>query len=471
MSEQKNNYDYPEKVTMITERGNSLRDTRSVEWKVGTNSERRDSVDMRISDTLSESLQRQSGSAPSSIVYEPDSRAVPVVLTDFETIPVTQPRSQGELRAIQAHFMTLAHYAAQRIDSAAERARVARTIAERFERYGVAPEYIARRQVSVLTSRFVKPAPDNPSDSVRLYGDLRNPTGETLDERMSLFEEIACGVFERVYRDERAEAPDDIVHVSCSGYVSPSPVQSFLSQRGWLRTGVTHSYHMGCYGAFPAIRTALGLVGGSHVSLPAPKRRVDLVHTEFLSLHFDLLGDAPDNIVTSTLFADGFIKYSAYPQSQFERGSGSGLKILALEERILPESLPEMTLRPGPLQFDMSLSKRVPFLIRDCIGEFVTSICAQVGLDFEREKGAMVFAIHPGGPAILNQIRTRLGIEESQIELSRKVLYENGNMASATAPHIWQAILESERIPAGSKVLSMAFGPGLTVTGALFEKV
>ena len=79
-----------------------------------------------------------------------------------------------------------------------------------------------------------------------------------------------------------------------------------------------------------------------------------------------------------------------------------------------------MTLRPGPLQFDMSLSKRVPFMIRDSIADFVRSICAQVGLDFEREKGAMIFAIHPGGPAILKQIRNKLGIEESAIALSRK---------------------------------------------------
>jgi predicted naringenin-chalcone synthase len=338
-------------------------------------------------------------------------------------------------------------------------------------RYGCSSEHIARRQVSVLTSRFVVPDPDNAYEPIRRYGDLRTGTGEPLNERMSLFEEVAYGVFERVYADAAMQPPDDIIHVSCSGYLSPSPVQSFLSRRGWLTVGVTHSYHMGCYGAFPAIRTALGLVGSSHVSLPKRKRRVDLVHTEFLSLHFDLLGDEPDNFVTSSLFADGFIKYAAYPQPEFEKTGRSGLRILALDEYILPDSLPEMTLRPGPLQFDMSLSKRVPFMIRDSIRDFVTSICDQVGLDFEREKAAMVFAIHPGGPAILNQIRTKLGIEESQIELSRKVLYEHGNMASATAPHIWQLIVDSPAIPRGSKVLSMAFGPGLTVIGALFEKL
>lgn len=406
-----------------------------------------------------------------TIVTQRPLEAVPVVLSDFEIVDVTQPVAQDDLKRVQAHFMTLAQCAARGAADAGERERVAGALHERMKRYGTSSEYIAQRQVSVLTSRFVKRDPENASEAIRHYGDLRNPTGEALDERMNLFEEVACDVFERVYRDGQLAPPDDIVHVSCSGYVSPSPVQTFLSRRGWLGVGVTHSYHMGCYGAFPAIRTALGLVGSSYVSLPAQKRRVDLVHTEFLSLHFDLLGDEPDNFVTSTLFADGFIKYSASPQSEFAKRGGSGLKILAIDERILPDSLPEMTLRPGPLQFDMSLSKRVPFMIRDSIGEFVRGICARVGVDFEREKDAMIFAIHPGGPAILNQIRSRLGIEEHAVAMSRHVLHQHGNMASATAPHIWKLVVESPDIPSGAKVLSMAFGPGLTVIGALFEKV
>jgi predicted naringenin-chalcone synthase len=426
---------------------------------------------MRTLEKSVDSASPKTATAAGTIASESRVAAVPVVLSDFETIGVTTPRAQDELKGIQAHFMTLAQCASRGITSAAERERVASTMQERMARYGASSQHIAQRQVSVLTSRFVKPDPDNAYEPIRRHGDLRNGTGEPLNERMSLFEEVAYGVFERVYDEGNAQPPDDIVHVSCSGYLSPSPVQSFLSRRGWLGVGVTHSYHMGCYGAFPAIRTALGLVGASHVSLPKRKRRVDLVHTEFLSLHFDLLGDEPDNFVTSTLFADGFIKYAAYPQSEFEKTGRSGLRILALDEYILPDSLPEMTLRPGPLQFDMSLSKRVPFLIRDSIGDFVTAICGQVGLDFEREKASMVFAIHPGGPAILNQIRTKLGIQESQIELSRQVLYEHGNMASATAPHIWKLIVESPSIPRGAKVLSMAFGPGLTVIGALFEKL
>jgi alkylresorcinol/alkylpyrone synthase len=395
---------------------------------------------------------------------------MPVVLSDFKRVSMTPLVGQDELKEIQVHFMTIAQCAKYGITDESEKREMHAKIADRMKRYGVSSDHITKRQVSVLTSWFVKPHDDATGPAFpSSYGDLRTPTGEALDARMDLFEETASAAFEKAYEGE-ITPPDDIVHVSCSGYVSPSPVQVFLSGRGWFNTGVTHSYHMGCYGAFPAIRTAVGLVGSSFSSLPKSKKRVDLFHTEFLSLHFDLLAEAPDNFVTSTLFADGFIKYSAYPQSEFG-SSKRGLKVLAIEEQILPDSLPEMTLRPGPFQFDMSLSKRVPVLIRNTIDQFVHSLCLQAGIDFEAEKGKMVFAIHPGGPAIINHVRNRLGIEESQIELSRKVLYENGNMASATAPHIWQHIVESDDIPAGTKVLSMAFGPGLTVIGAIFERV
>jgi alkylresorcinol/alkylpyrone synthase len=392
--------------------------------------------------------------------------SVPVVFADFTRVALGEPCDRDELKRIQVHFMTLAQSAKLGLRTEEEREALGRSIAERMARFGTSSEHIARRQVSVLSSWFVT----RDGEASPGYGGLRTPTGELLDARMKLFEETAEAVFQRIYA-ERSAPPDEIVHVSCSGYVSPSPVQTFLSQRNWLRTGVTHSYHMGCYGAFPAIRTAAGLVGSSYASLPTPRKRVDLVHTEFLSLHFDLLGETAGNFVTSTLFADGFIGYSAYPKAEFQRSGRAGLELLSFEERLLPESLPEMTLRPGPLQFDMSLSKRVPFLIRDSIEEFVTSLCAQAGVDFEAAKADMVFAIHPGGPAILNQIRNKLGIEEAQVALSRRVLFEHGNMASATAPHIWQRIVESPEIPAGTKVVSMAFGPGLTVIGALFEKV
>ena len=43
-------------------------------------------------------------------------------------------------------------------------------------------------------------------------------------------------------------------------------------------------------------------------------------------------------------------------------------------------------------------------------------------------------------------------------------------MSSATLPHIWEAMLADPEVEPGSLVVSLAFGPGLTVTGNILRK-
>jgi predicted naringenin-chalcone synthase len=50
------------------------------------------------------------------------------------------------------------------------------------------------------------------------------------------------------------------------------------------------------------------------------------------------------------------------------------------------------------------------------------------------------------------------------------VLFDHGNMSSATLPHIWQRLIDDPAVPRGTPIPSLAFGPGLTMCGALLEK-
>jgi predicted naringenin-chalcone synthase len=184
-----------------------------------------------------------------------------------------------------------------------------------------------------------------------------------------------------------------------------------------------------------------------------------------------LHGLAAADTVIKSLFGDGFIGYCASPQDQVAQSGQRGLKIVALADRLVPDSLDDMGWTLGPRQFKMTLSRQVPLRIRDDILAFVCDLCAQAGLEFAREKGRMVYAIHPGGPAILDHVRDALGLREQQLRPSQQVLRLHGNMVSATIPHIWKEIIDSPAAPVGAPVLSLGFGPGLTVTGALLEKV
>ena len=397
----------------------------------------------------------------------------PIVFADFKAVMLTPPIPQDELLECVAHWMAVARCVSRGVDPEEQKTAVFRSTKKRVEKYCASSEHISQRQVCILDTadtrrnerlEFVAP----PAPYKNVYD---NPAGKTWDERRVLFEQAALTAFERCYEEGEQPPPDEIIHVTCSGYALPSPAQVFLSQRGWFRTGVTHAYHMGCYGAFPAMRTACGLLAASYVSLPSPKDRVDIIHTEYLSLHVDFLTQDPGNFVMNTLFGDGFIKYSAYPLLSFLTSNKRGLKLLVMEERLAPNSLEEMTLRPGLHSFDETVSKNVPDIIYLHIKEFMVDLCRQAGIDFDEEKEDLVYAVHPGGPAIVSKTRDALGLDESKMWISRDILRQHGNMASATAPHMWQKIVETDAIPTGAKIVSVAFGPGLTVIGAVFEKI
>ena len=83
-----------------------------------------------------------------------------------------------------------------------------------------------------------------------------------------------------------------------------------------------------------------------------------------------------------------------------------------------------------------------------------------------------VWAIHPGGPRVIESTAEALGVDHAvQARHSHDVLRERGNMSSTTLPHIWDRIARDETVEAGATVCSVAFGPGLTVATNLLRKV
>ncbi|WP_281323571.1 3-oxoacyl-[acyl-carrier-protein] synthase III C-terminal domain-containing protein [Flavobacterium aestivum] len=296
-----------------------------------------------------------------------------------------------------------------------------------------------------------------------------NSFGPKIEVRMDWFKRKMGHVFDEFYANTPTK-PENLVHVTCSGYSSPSVAQEAVIERKWETVQVTHSYHMGCYGAFPAIRTASSLISASKIN-----GRADVVHTELLSAHLNLTEFSPANTMICSLFADGFIGYSLYEEETFMNDDTipekKGLRILASHEVIIPDSLEDMSWDLGEYNFLMTLSKRVPVFIRKNIKSFLTTLCKKGGVDLEEQKSKMHFAIHPGGPKIIDYVVNEIGLQKEQAHWSYEVLRIHGNMSSATVPHIFNKIINDPAIKSGTKVVAMAFGPGLTATGLLLEKL
>jgi predicted naringenin-chalcone synthase len=268
-------------------------------------------------------------------------------------------------------------------------------------------------------------------------------SGTDIGVRHEFYKQRCLEIVQEMYLN--AEIPEHLIHVTCTGYLAPSSPQIYFSEKV-KAPEVTHAYHMGCYASLPAVRMADAFA-------QARKQKVDIVHTEMCSLHLDPARHSPEQMVVQSLFADGHIKYTAD-----NRFTGRRMEVLAVKEKIIPGSVDDMTWVPSSTSMQMTLSKEVPEKIRGHLPAFLRETTQN---PFKN----VIFAIHPGGPKIIDSIQSYLELSDEQVAFSRKVLKERGNMSSATLPHVWKNILDSDY---SGNVISLAFGPGLTIFGGLF---
>jgi predicted naringenin-chalcone synthase len=401
------------------------------------------------------------------------------VLVNFTPTQIAKPIPQRLALEVSAYGLTRGYCKLHGIDTKEGRSQALSEIRSRFEKYAVSPDQIKRRQLVFfpqikdmrLSGGEIILADAPPErQHLRIYAGADDSKGMDLKQRHMSYGKIVGGCLDEMFATT-GTAPDDLIHVTCSGYLAPSPVERMVADREWFATTVTHSYHMGCYGAFPAIKMAHGFLASSLHGATPPKERVDIVHTELLSGHNNIEDFGIENIITMTLFADGFIKYSVCSPDYARTRGLPGLRILAFNEHLLPDSADDMTWIPAAHQFHMTLSVMVPVVIKRHVYGFVDTLLRRIGMDFEKDKARLMFAIHPGGPKIVEHIQGELGLRDDQVAISKAVFRENGNMSSATVPHILKEIVDESAIKPGTRVVSLGFGPGLTVTGLVLEKI
>jgi chalcone synthase len=82
----------------------------------------------------------------------------------------------------------------------------------------------------------------------------------------------------------------------------------------------------------------------------------------------------------------------------------------------------------------------------------------------------MFWAVHPGGPAILDQVEAKLKLTHDKMQGSRDILSEYGNMSSSSVLFVLDQIRQRS-LKMGASTLGegsefgffIGFGPGLTL--------
>jgi predicted naringenin-chalcone synthase len=250
-----------------------------------------------------------------------------------------------------------------------------------------------------------------------------------------------------------ASAITHLVTVSCTGFGAPGFDLSLFERLGLAPTVErVHVGFMGCHGALNGLRVASAITGSDR------KARVLLCATELCSLHFHYGWD-PKKVVGNALFADGSAAVVLGPISEAApdtwRHSGSG-------SCVIPGSDYAMSWHIRDHGFEMTLSTKVPILITDNLRPWLDQWLERYDL---RVEDIASWAIHPGGPRILNSVEKPLGIDEKATWASREILREHGNMSSPTVLFILKRLREAR---APRPCVALGFGPGLAAEAGLF---
>jgi predicted naringenin-chalcone synthase len=235
------------------------------------------------------------------------------------------------------------------------------------------------------------------------------------------------------------------ITASCTGYESPGIDAHLVERLGLPRTCRRLNIgHMGCHAAVNALACARDAV------LANPAACVLVTCTEVSSAHFHRSARM-DRLVADTIFADGCA--SAVVAGAAHRGVGH--EIAAVHTVLIPETADEMRWTVGNHGFEMTLGARVPDILRMEVGPWVQQALGSQGLRTDEVGG---WAIHPGGPRVIDAVCEALSLAPGSDVHSRAVLREHGNMSSATLLFILER-MRAAGVP--GPWVGLAFGPGL----------
>jgi len=305
---------------------------------------------------------------------------------------------------------------------------------------------------------------DDILNGTRLSGSPFLPTGvpgekgPTTRQRMLIYEAEATPLALRSCAEALSAAgtlPSEITHlvtVSCTGFAAPGFDIALINELGLLPTlHRTHVGFMGCHAALNGLRVANAFATSD------PAARVLVCSVELCSLHYHYGWDPP-KVVANALFADG----SGALVGAADGPPGSW-RLTASGSCLVPEAADAMTWTIGDHGFGMTLSKRIPEVIGDRLRPWLDDWLAARRHSVAEIKS---WAVHPGGPKILDAAVATLGLPAEAVWASREVLAEHGNMSSATVVFILKRLRERQ---APAPCVAIGFGPGLNVEVALFE--
>ncbi|KAH9326214.1 hypothetical protein KI387_006392 [Taxus chinensis] len=229
-------------------------------------------------------------------------------------------------------------------------------------------------------------------------------------------------------------------------------------------------YQQGCFAGGTVLRVAKDLAENNRGA------RVLVVCSEITAVTFRGPSDTHlDSLVGQALFGDGAaaVIVGADPPFPRWRSPHSNSSLLLRPSFPTSEGAIDGHLREVGLTFH--LLKDVPGLISKNIEKALVEAFQQFNISDWNE---LFWIAHPGGPAILDQVESKLQLDPKKMRATRHILSEYGNMSSACVLFILDEMRKSSAekgFATTGEGLDMGvlfgFGPGLTVETVVLKSV
>lgn len=248
---------------------------------------------------------------------------------------------------------------------------------------------------------------------------------------------------------------DFIITVSCTGIMIPS-LDAYLINALDLRQDIVRLpvTEMGCAAGVS------GLIYAHNFLKSNPNKRIAIVAVESPTATFQLNDYSMANMVSAAIFGDGAacVLLSSEDHAEGPRIIGEDMYHFKDTAHLMGFDLTDYGLK-------MILDPAVPETIANHFPDIVHPFLERYGSHISNVDH-LIF--HPGGKKIVQTVEELFGTLGKNINETRAVLKEYGNMSSATVLYVLERFMEKGISP-GEQGLILSFGPGFSAQRVLLE--
>lgn len=248
---------------------------------------------------------------------------------------------------------------------------------------------------------------------------------------------------------------DYIITVSCTGIMIPS-IDAYLINRLKMKQDIVRLpvTEMGC------VAGVSGMIYANNFLKANPNKRAAVIAVESPTSTFQIDDFSMANIVSAAIFGDGC---ACTILSSFANEEGPEIIDEAMYHFYNAEHMMGFELKNSGLQ--MVLDKTVPDKIAAHFPEIVHPFLARNDMSIS-DVDHLIF--HPGGKKIVQTVEDLFGKLGKNIDHTKSVLRDYGNMSSATVLYVLEKFIQ-EGVEKGNIGLMLSFGPGFTAQRLLLK--